>query len=106
MKKILLLLMSMTTLNVAFAQQTQRTLIGTVTTINGEPIVGASVLIKNTTKGTVADFDGKYKLENVDADAKTLVFSSVGFASKDVEIGASNVIDATLDEGSAFRKWW
>jgi TonB-linked SusC/RagA family outer membrane protein len=104
MKKILLLLMSMTTLNVAFAQQTQRTLIGTVTTINGEPIVGASVLIKNTTKGTVADFDGKYKLENVDADAKTLVFSSVGFASKDVEIGASNVIDATLDEGSAFSE--
>ncbi len=101
MKKILLLLMSITTLNVAFAQ---RTLTGTVTAANGEPIVGASIVVKNTTKGTVADLDGKYTLADVAADAKILVFSSVGFTTKDVEIGASNVVDATLDEGSALSE--
>ena len=73
--------MSITTLNVAFAQ---RTLTGTVTAANGEPIVGASIIVKNTSKGTVADLDGKYSLEDVAADAKTLVFSSVGFTTKEV----------------------
>jgi TonB-linked SusC/RagA family outer membrane protein len=102
MKKILLLLMSITTLNVAFAQ---RNLTGTVTAANGEPIVGASVIVKNNiSKGAVADLDGKYTLTDVAADAKILVFSSVGYATKEIEIGASNVIDATLEEGSALSE--
>jgi TonB-linked SusC/RagA family outer membrane protein len=100
MKKFLLLLMSITTLNVAFAQ---RTLTGTVTAGNGEPVVGASIMVKNTNKGTVADLDGKYVLDAPN-DAKTLIFSSVGFTTREIEIGASNVIDVSLEEGTALAE--
>jgi TonB-linked SusC/RagA family outer membrane protein len=100
MKKFLLLLMSITTLNVAFAQ---RTLTGTVTAGNGEPVVGASIMVKNTNKGTVADLDGKYVLD-APKDAKTLIFSSVGFTTREIEIGASNVIDVSLEEGTALAE--
>lgn len=36
-----------------------------VTDPNGEPIIGASVVVKGTTNGTITDFDGKFTLSNV-----------------------------------------
>lgn len=38
---------------------------GMVTDPNGEPIIGASVVVKGTTNGTITDFDGKFTLSNV-----------------------------------------
>jgi hypothetical protein len=49
-----------------------QTISGTVTDQNGDPLLGASILVKGTSVGTVTDLDGKYSL-NLPADAKTLV---------------------------------
>ncbi len=76
----------------------QRTVSGSVTNEDGEPLIGASVLVKGTTVGTVADFDGSYTLE-VPEGSNELVFSFTGYGEQTVEIGTQNVIDVTLAEG-------
>ncbi|MFK7749385.1 MAG: von Willebrand factor type A domain-containing protein [Kordia sp.] len=74
---------------------------GQITDEAGLPLPGASILIKGTTKGKTADFDGKYKMQtNVGA---TLVFSYVGFATQEVVVTQATMNvqmkgDATLDE--------
>lgn len=68
---------------------------GQVTDANdGQSIPGVTILVKNTTTGTITDIDGKYAL-NVDPGA-TLVFSFVGYNSLEVLVGASTVIDVVL----------
>ncbi|MBM0654493.1 TonB-dependent receptor [Capnocytophaga genosp. AHN8471] len=79
---------------VAFGYAQQITVKGTVKDGAGEPLMGASVLVKGTSHGTAADFDGKFELK-VDKGA-TLVFSSVGFKSQ--EVAAKAVMNITLQE--------
>ncbi len=74
----------------------QRTVTGTVTDVNGEPLIGASILVKGTSTGTVTDLDGSFSLE-VPEGANTLVVSYTGYATKEVELGASNVVDIQLE---------
>ena len=52
---------------------------------DGEPVIGASVLISGTTKGTTTDMDGNFTL-SVPADAKTLTISYVGMTTQEVPI--------------------
>ncbi len=76
----------------------QRTINGTVTdTETNEPLIGASVVVKGTLLGVITDLAGKYKLE-VPANAETLVFSFVGYTSKEVAI-TDNTIDVALGTG-------
>ena len=58
------------------------TVTGTVTDAQGEPLIGATVLVKGTTLGTSTDLDGKFTLKNV--TGKTLVISYVGYRTKEV----------------------
>ena len=67
----------------AFAQD--RTVTGTVSATNGEALIGAGVVIKGTTTGTVTDLDGRFSL-SVPANA-VLQFTSVGYKTLDVKIG-------------------
>lgn len=53
---------------------------------DGLPVVGASVLVKGTTVGTVTDIDGKFNLTNVPSSAKTLVVSYIGMKSQELAI--------------------
>jgi TonB-linked SusC/RagA family outer membrane protein len=77
-----------------FAQE--KTISGTVSDGSGLPLPGATVLVKGTTSGTSTDFDGKYSLK---ADTgNTLVFSFVGYTTKEVVVGTSNTINVTLTE--------
>lgn len=76
----------------------QRVITGTVVDEKGEPLIGAAVLVKGTSTGTVSDINGGYSV-NVPADGKVLVFSYTGYNSLEMEIGASNVIDAKLEAG-------
>ena len=78
----------------------QRTVTGTVSDESGETLIGASVLVKGTTSGTVTDIDGKFSL-NVPANAELLVVSYTGFATSEVPLTASNVIDITMSESAA-----
>ena len=74
------------------------TVTGKVTeTATGLPAIGASVMVKGTTIGTVTDVDGEYILNGVPSDA-TLVFASIGFATVEVEVEGKTVIDVSLDE--------
>ena len=73
---------------------------GTVVDGNGEPLIGASVMVKGSTNGTATDIDGNYTLSNVAKDA-TLEFRYVGYSSKTVEVKGQTTINVTLTEDSA-----
>ncbi|MCB0585425.1 MAG: TonB-dependent receptor [Phaeodactylibacter sp.] len=74
---------------------------GTVTSAtDGLPLVGASVLVKGTSTGTITDIDGAYSLEVPGAN-DTLVFSYVGFVPQEVPVAGRNVIDVVLREDAA-----
>lgn len=79
--------------SVAFAQDTAK-LSGTVVDENGEPLVGAAVMIKDSSTGTVTDLDGAFTLA-VPRGA-TLVVSFIGFQDQEVIPGNRNNIVVTL----------
>jgi TonB-linked SusC/RagA family outer membrane protein len=97
MKKFLHVLL-LVLLCTAFAQA-QRTVNGTISDQRGEPLIGASVVLKGTTTGTVSDIDGTYSLRIPAGENQVLVFSYTGFKTTEVPVGASNVLDVSLEEG-------
>ncbi len=98
MKKLSLVL-SLVLFAVSFAIA-QRTVSGTITDDGGEPLIGASILVKGTSSGTVTDIDGSYSLEVPDGST-ALVVSYTGFETREVAVGASNLLDITMSEGVA-----
>ena len=64
---------------------------------DGKPLAGVSILAKNTQNGTTTDKDGQYTLK-VSADQKTLVFSFVGYQTKEVPIEDKTNIDVQLQK--------
>ncbi len=74
------------------------TVSGTVSEVSG-PLPGVNVVVKGTDNGTSTDFDGNYVLNNVDANA-TLVFSFVGYITKEVPLNGQTTINVTLDGDS------
>ena len=91
MKKILFVL---TCLMVSVATMASITVTGTVISAeDGLPVIGASVLEKGTSNGTITDFDGIYELTV--ADDAVLVFSYVGLASQELKV-TGPTMDVTL----------
>lgn len=80
----------------AFTTVSLAQIAGTVKDTNGEPVIGASVIQKGTTKGVVTDINGIFNI-NVDP-GETLKFSSVGY--NDVELAAENNMTVTMQEGA------
>ena len=76
--------------------QQSSTVNGKITDANGEPIIGASVVIKGTTNGTITDFDGNFMLE-VPAKA-TLVVSYVGYKTLEVSVNGKKTLNINLKE--------
>ncbi|NLP57097.1 TonB-dependent receptor [Lutibacter sp. B1] len=70
---------------------------GNVLDASGAPLPGVSIIVKNTTKGITTDFDGNFSLPNVQI-GETLVFSYVGFTTKEVVVSDSNFLNITLIE--------
>ncbi len=68
-----------------------------VSALNGEPLPGASIVIKGTTLGTVTDIDGKYSIDVQSADA-VLLISSIGFLDEEIAVNGRTTIDITLSE--------
>ena len=68
---------------------------GTVSAADG-PIIGATVRVKGAQGGVVTDYDGNYTI-SAQSNA-TLVFSYVGYVSKEVKVGGKGQIDVTLSE--------
>ena len=91
--KYLLLFVALLFIQGAVAQ----TISGTVTDNSGVPLPSVNVIEKGTTNGTSSDFDGNFEL-NVSSSTATLVFSSLGFATKEVGIAGQSTINVSLDE--------
>ncbi|MDX1941271.1 MAG: TonB-dependent receptor [Saprospiraceae bacterium] len=93
MKKVLFLFFML--LSFTGSMIAQRTISGKVSSEDGEPLIGATVQAKNTTVGTVTDLDGSYTISVPDGTT-TLVVSYTGYATSEVAIGASNILDVIL----------
>ncbi|MCE2768445.1 MAG: TonB-dependent receptor, partial [Saprospiraceae bacterium] len=75
----------------------QRTISGTITDDKKEPLIGASVLVKGTSTGTISDVSGAFSF-SIPANGTTLVISYTGYASKEIAIGASNNYNVMLEQ--------
>jgi len=73
----------------------QKMITGKVTSDDGAPLPGVTVIIKGTTLGTVTDVDGLYNL-SVPNESKTLVFSFIGMKSQEVEIGNQASVNVVM----------
>ena len=104
MKRKLMLLMTCLFIGIGLVNAQISKVTGTVISEeDGLPVVGASILVKGTTMGTVTDLDGKFTLENLPSTAKTLMISYIGMHTQEVAIQRtlSIVLKAdteTLDE--------
>lgn len=83
---------------VAVVQQKKNTVTGVVLDPTGMPVIGANIMVKGTTSGTITDMDGKFSLD-VDQDA-TLVISYIGFASQEIKVGNQTKLSISLKEDS------
>lgn len=72
-----------------------RLISGTVSDVSGIPMAGVTVSVKGTNKGTFTDLNGAYQLQ-VGSEAKYLVFSFMGYETKEVKIKSSNRINVVL----------
>ena len=94
--KYILLLKNKSTDKSELINQQTRKITGTVTDSNGEPIIGANVVIKGTTTGTVTDFNGKYTLEV--PQGAVLQISYIGYLTKEFTINNNKSADISLIE--------
>jgi len=75
------------------------TVSGTVSDTSGSPLPGVNVVEKGTSNGTSTDFDGNYTM-NV-SDGAVLVFSSLGYATKEVSVNGQNTINTLLNDDTS-----
>ncbi|MBR1932296.1 MAG: TonB-dependent receptor [Prevotella sp.] len=97
MKQFGKLLLSLMLVFASTALYAQTEITGTVVDPQGEPIIGATVMVKGTSNGTVTDFDGNFKLK-ADAGA-TLVFTYIGFDKQ--ELPAQAAMQVTMKDNAA-----
>ena len=70
---------------------------GKIVDAAGEPVIGASVVVKGTNVGTVTDVNGSFALASVPKEA-TLVVSYVGYRTQTIAVGGKSAFDVTLEE--------
>ncbi len=93
MKKLVLFFISQVMLLPVFSQQT---VIGKITDDKNDPVIGASVQVKNTLRGTFSDVDGAYA---IDASSKdTLVFSFLGMVTQMIPVAGKTEINVKFQE--------
>lgn len=81
----------------AMAQENKVEISGVVIDELNTPMIGVNVLVKGSTNGTVTDLDGKYTLSVAAGEKSTLVFSFVGYTTKEVAVGNRRKIDVALE---------
>jgi TonB-linked SusC/RagA family outer membrane protein len=93
MNRLKLLFLTILICQIGFSQQ--RSVSGVVVDQNKVPIVGASVLVKGTNKGTLTDFDGNFSI-NLGVSEKIIQISSIGFAKQEFNVTDNSKINITL----------
>lgn len=81
----------------AIQQQAGKTIRGVVKDKNGEPVIGANVVVKGTTNGTITNIDGQYTLSGV-SDKDILTVSYIGYVSKEIPVKGEQNINILLAE--------
>ncbi|RAJ17722.1 TonB-linked SusC/RagA family outer membrane protein [Gelidibacter algens] len=94
MKKILPLLIVL----LSFAGFAQQQVSGTVKDPNGVPLGGVTVMVPDTSRGTVTDFDGKFSIEVTSGEV--LQFSYIGFTKQNVTITNQTNLEILLSENA------
>jgi TonB-dependent starch-binding outer membrane protein SusC len=79
------------------AEIQQQTVSGRITDKGGEPVIGANVMEKGTSNGTITDLNGRYSLR-LGTENPALMISSVGFLSVEIPVEGRNQIDISLEE--------
>lgn len=82
----------------------QRTITGTITDPNKEPLVGATVLVQGTSTGTASDGNGEFTL-NVPASGTAIVVSYTGFTTAIIPLGSENNYAITLELEAAVLQY-
>ena len=75
---------------IIFAFNIQAQISGTVTDAQGQPLIGAVIMVKGTSIGTVTQEDGTYSIE---ATQGTLVFSYTGYDAVEMPVGDNQIIN-------------
>jgi iron complex outermembrane receptor protein len=78
------------------ASYAQRTIEGQVKDVNGEAVIGASIVEKGTTKGTATDFDGNFRLTV--AENAVLVISYIGYATQEIPVTGTSAFNIVMKE--------
>lgn len=92
MKRKLMLMLACLFVSIGLVMAQTSTVKGTVVSAeDGQPVVGASVLVVGTSQGTVTDINGAFSISNVPASAKTLRVSFIGMLPKEVSIRKGNM---------------
>ena len=86
--------------SVLFAQN--KNISGKVTSVDGEPVAGAYVLVKDSTNGTLTDIDGQFSLSGVPASAQSVVVAFMGM--KTVEAAIAAQMNITMEPDSEYLK--
>lgn len=86
-----------TTASAAESQQSRKTVSGVVKDVNGTPVVGAIVMVPNTTNGVETDLNGRYAI-SIPSATTFIEVSNVGFKTQQVQIGKAVIYDVTLLE--------
>ncbi len=89
---LLLLMLFLITPLFIFAQ---KTVTGVVTAADGEPLIGANVLVQGTNLGTITGIDGSYTLDNVPEDA-VIVISFIGYDTQEIGVEGRSAIDVLV----------
>jgi len=79
----------------AFAQVHDIT--GQITDPDGKPMVGVTVAVKGVSGNVITDVNGKYKIQAM--PEQTLVFTYIGFATKEIKVGSNSTISTSLVKG-------
>lgn len=77
----------------------QKTVTGTVRDVNGQPVPGASIVVKGTTTGTITDMDGSFVLAGL-SENTVLQFTFVGMETQEVIVGNNTIINITMQEAT------
>lgn len=83
---------------VLYGANGQQTITGVISDSQSQPLPGASVQVKSTTRGAVSDFDGNYSISA--EKGEILVFSYIGFDNVEIVVGDSSTINVSLQEGN------
>lgn len=78
------------------SQANNKKIRGTITDVNGVPVIGANVVVKGTTNGVITDIDGKFSIDVSEGDQ--LEVSYIGYLTQTFRIGQEDVLAITLKE--------